>query len=115
MITPGDRADLIVAAFAAHAAGQASVAGLVLTLGERARPPGARAGPGGSAPTLPVLLVRRDSFDTVAALSADWRAGCSAANPRKVEAALGAFESSVDTAELVRPAGRDPLRAGSPR
>ena len=32
VITPGDRADLIVATFAAHAAGLASVAGLALTL-----------------------------------------------------------------------------------
>jgi phosphate acetyltransferase len=35
VITPGDRADLVTATFAAHAAGAASVAGLVLTLGER--------------------------------------------------------------------------------
>jgi len=32
LITPGDRADLIAATFAAHAAGLASVAGLALTL-----------------------------------------------------------------------------------
>ena len=33
MITPGDRADLLVAASAAHAAGNVALAGLVLTLG----------------------------------------------------------------------------------
>ena len=34
LITPGDRADLLVAASAAHAAGSVTLAGLVLTLGE---------------------------------------------------------------------------------
>ena len=34
LITPGDRADLLVAASAAHAAGNVTLAGLVLTLGE---------------------------------------------------------------------------------
>ena len=38
VITPGDRADLLVAASAAHVAGQVSVAGLVLTLGEQPDP-----------------------------------------------------------------------------
>ena len=38
VITPGDRADLLVAASAAHAAGMVSLAGLVLTLGEHPDP-----------------------------------------------------------------------------
>ena len=38
MITPGDRNDLLVAAAAAHVAGEVSVAGLVLTLGEQPDP-----------------------------------------------------------------------------
>ncbi|HWB37663.1 MAG TPA: DRTGG domain-containing protein, partial [Rugosimonospora sp.] len=38
LITPGDRADLIVAAAAAHAAGTVSLAGVMLTLGLRPDP-----------------------------------------------------------------------------
>ncbi|HEX5540344.1 MAG TPA: phosphate acetyltransferase [Micromonospora sp.] len=100
VITPGDRADLLVAACAAHIAGQTSLAGLVFTLGEQ---PDARAlrlverlktG-------LAVLSVPGDSYATVAA-SERIEARLSAANPRKVEAALGAFEAHVDTVELGR-------------
>jgi len=100
VITPGDRADLVTATFAAHAAGAASVAGLVLTLGER---PDRRVLDMVSRlrTDLPVVLVNRDSFETVAAV-ADLEGRLVAANPRKVEAAVGAFESSVDGAELMR-------------
>jgi phosphate acetyltransferase len=100
VIMPGDRTDLITAAAAAHDAGIAAVAGLVLTLGERpdrrvlnllSR---MRTG-------LPVVLVQTDSFDTVAAAS-NLEGRLTSANPRKVEAAIAAFESSVDGAELVR-------------
>ncbi|GAB3801014.1 phosphate acetyltransferase [Micromonospora zhanjiangensis] len=100
MITPGDRADLLVAASAAHAAGQVTLAGLVLTLGE---PPDRRAvrvierlNTG-----LATLLTDTDSYQTIAAASRI-ESRLSAANPRKVEAALGAFEAAVDTAELAR-------------
>ncbi|KXK62934.1 phosphate acetyltransferase [Micromonospora rosaria] len=100
VITPGDRDDLLVAASAAHVAGQVSVAGLVLTLGEQ---PDARAmrlverlNTG-----LAVLSVPSDSYDTVAA-SSRIEGRPSAANPRKVEAALGAFEANVDTDDLAR-------------
>ncbi|MGK5742584.1 phosphate acetyltransferase [Micromonospora sp. URMC 103] len=98
MITPGDRADLLVAASAAHVSGQVPLAGLVLTLGEQ---PDARVmrlvesmNTG-----LAVLSVDTDSYDTVAA-SSRIEGRLSAGNPRKVEAALGAFEAHVDTAAL---------------
>ncbi|MGW4467891.1 phosphate acetyltransferase [Micromonospora sp. NPDC004704] len=100
MITPGDRADLLVAAAAAHVAGQVSVAGLVLTLGEQPDPrvmrlvERLRTG-------LAVLSVPGDSYHTVSA-SSRIEGRPSAANPRKVEAALGAFEAAVDTPELAR-------------
>ncbi|MEO3778101.1 phosphate acetyltransferase [Micromonospora sp. B11E3] len=100
VITPGDRADLLVAAGAAHVAGQVSLAGLVLTLGERPDPRAMRLveklGTG-----LAVLSVPSDSYDTVAA-SSRIEGRPSAANPRKVEAALGAFEGRVDTVGLAR-------------
>jgi phosphate acetyltransferase len=100
MITPGDRNDLLVAVAAAHAAGQVSVSGIVLTLGEL---PDARAlgVVERLAPGLAVLSVPTDSFGTVSSAS-HIEGQLRAANPRKVAAAVGAFESHVDTAELAR-------------
>ncbi|MBQ0901718.1 phosphate acetyltransferase [Micromonospora sp. U21] len=100
VITPGDRADLLVAASAAHVAGQVSVAGLVLTLGEQPDPRVMRLVEGLNT-GLAVLSVHSDSYDTVAA-SSRIEGRPSAANPRKVEAALGAFERCVDTDDLAR-------------
>jgi len=100
MITPGDRNDLLVAVGAAHAAGQVSVSGVVLTLGEL---PDARAlgVVERLAPGVAVLSVPTDSFDTVS--SANRIEGqLRAENARKVEAAIGAFESHVETDELAR-------------
>jgi phosphate acetyltransferase len=100
VITPGDRADLLVAASAAHVAGQVSVAGLVLTLGEQPDPRAMRLVEGLNT-GLAVLSVPSDSYDTVAA-SSRIEGRPSAGNPRKVEAALGAFERCVDTDDLAR-------------
>ncbi|MDM4720583.1 phosphate acetyltransferase [Micromonospora sp. WMMA1363] len=100
VITPGDRADLLVAASAAHVAGQVSVAGLVLTLGERPDPRVMRLVQRLNT-GLAVLSVPSDSYDTVAA-SSRIEGRPSAGNPRKVEAALGAFERCVDTDDLAR-------------
>jgi phosphate acetyltransferase len=100
LITPGDRADLLVAASAAHAAGNVTLAGLVLTIGEFPDPRAVRVierlNTG-----LAMLVVRTDSYHTI---SAAGRIGAklSPATPRKVEAALGAFEKNVDTTELTR-------------
>ncbi|MBT8228210.1 MAG: phosphate acetyltransferase [Dactylosporangium sp.] len=98
VITPGDRADLIVAACAAHGAGAVSLAGIMLTLGV---PPDPRAiqlvqrmDPG-----LAVLSVPDDSFSTVREASRI-EARLSSTTLKKVEVALGAFEDSVDTAGL---------------
>ncbi|MEU1749158.1 phosphate acetyltransferase [Micromonospora arida] len=100
VITPGDRADLIVAASAAHVAGQVSLAGVILTLGEQPDPRAmrlvAQLNTG-----FAVLSVPSDSYATVEA-SSRIEARPSPANPRKVEAALGAFEGNVDTADLAR-------------
>jgi phosphate acetyltransferase len=48
-----------------------------------------------------VVLVQQDSFETVAAVS-DLEGRLTTATPRKVEAAVGAFESHVDGSELMR-------------
>ncbi len=100
VITPGDRADLLVAAAAAHVAGQVSLAGLVLTLGEQPDPRAMRLVERMNS-GLAVLSVPSDSYDTVAA-SSRIEGRPSTANPRKVEAALGAFERCVDTDDLAR-------------
>lgn len=72
VVTPGDRADLVVGALAAHSAGTPPIAGLLLTLDER---PGeeilklaARLAPG-----TPVVSVAGGSFPT-AGNSSRWRA-----------------------------------------
>ncbi|SCL41292.1 phosphate acetyltransferase [Micromonospora pallida] len=100
VITPGDRDDLLVAASAAHVAGQVSVAGLVLTLGARPDPRAMRVFDGLNT-GLAVLSVPTDSYDTISA-SSRIHGRPSPAHPRKVEAALGAFESHVDTVDLAR-------------
>jgi len=98
LITPGDRSDLLIAAGAAHASGLVPLAGIVLTLGI-APPPIAlelfeRLNPG-----LAVLSVATGSYDTIASSTRmEHRLG--PGNPRKVQAALGAFEAGVDTAAL---------------
>ncbi|BFU42566.1 phosphate acetyltransferase [Krasilnikovia sp. MM14-A1004] len=98
LITPGDRSDLLVAASAAHAAGNVTLAGLVLTIGT---PPDPRVvkvierlNTG-----LAMLMVKADSYETIAAADRI-EARLSPATPRKVEAALGAFETNVDTVGL---------------
>jgi len=100
VITPGDRADLLVAASAAHAAGMVRLSGLVLTLGEHPDPRAVRVierlGTG-----LALMVTRADSYHT-ANLVGRIEGRISAATPRKVDAALGAFEAHVDGAELSR-------------
>jgi len=100
LITPGDRADLLVATAAAQVAGTATVAGVVLTLGLDPDPAAMRVF-AGLDPGLAVLQVPTASYGTIAA-STRIEHALSVDNPRKVEAALGAFESSVDTDELSR-------------
>jgi phosphate acetyltransferase len=98
VVTPGDRADLIIGAMAAHSAGSPPIAGVLLTLDERPGPDilrlAARLAPG-----TPVLAVPTGSFPTAAELfGLDGKLG--AGTPRKAETALGLFETHVDTAEL---------------
>ncbi|HEY3504219.1 MAG TPA: phosphate acetyltransferase [Actinocatenispora sp.] len=98
VITPGDRGDLLLASFAAHASGAVSLAGVVLTLGEPPDPRvlrvAERLGTG-----LAVVGVAADSFATAATL-AGLEGRITADNPRALTAALGAFEHSVDTGAL---------------
>ncbi|MFF2024820.1 phosphate acetyltransferase [Streptomyces sp. NPDC058171] len=99
VVTPGDRADLVIGALAAHSSGAPPIAGVLLTLGER--PPeqiltlAARLAPG-----TPVISVPGNSFPTAAELFG-LEGKLNAATPRKAETALGLFERYVDTAELM--------------
>ncbi|WP_329462963.1 phosphate acetyltransferase [Streptomyces sp. NBC_01431] len=99
VVTPGDRADLVVGSLAAHSAGTPPIAGVLLTLDER---------PGEAiltladrlAPGTPVVAVAGRSFPTAAELFA-LEGKLSAATPRKAETALGLFERHVNTADLL--------------
>ncbi|MER5442746.1 phosphate acetyltransferase [Streptomyces sp. NPDC002790] len=100
VVTPGDRADLVVGALAAHSAGTPPIAGVILTLNEQ---------PGEAilklaerlAPGTPVIAVAGGSFPTAAELFA-MEGKLNAATPRKAETALGLFERCVDTAGLLK-------------
>ncbi|MGV9884184.1 phosphate acetyltransferase [Streptomyces sp. NPDC003006] len=99
VVTPGDRADLVVGSLAAHSAGTPPIAGVLLTLNEQ---------PGQEiltladrlAPGTPVVAVSGGSFPTAAELFA-LEGKLNAATPRKAETALGLFERYVDTADLL--------------
>ncbi|GGQ25466.1 phosphate acetyltransferase [Streptomyces mutabilis] len=98
VITPGDRADLVIGTLAAHSAGTPPIAGVLLTLNEV---------PGDGiltladrlAPGTPVLSVTGNSFPTAERLFS-LEGKLNAATPRKAETALGLFERYVDTADL---------------
>ena len=98
VVTPGDRADLLIGSLAAHAAGAPPIAGVMLTLGQHPGPNvlalAARLAPG-----TPVAVVPEGSWITAAALT-HLEGRLSPASPRKAEIALGLFELHVDTAEL---------------
>ncbi|MFD2688031.1 phosphate acetyltransferase [Streptomyces phyllanthi] len=100
VVTPGDRADLVVGALAAHSAGTPPIAGVLLTLGERPSDEvltlAARLAPG-----TPVVAVESNSFLTASELFS-MEGKLSAFTPRKAETALGLFERYADTTELAR-------------
>ncbi|MFK4692297.1 phosphate acetyltransferase [Streptomyces pristinaespiralis] len=99
VVTPGDRADLVVGALAAHSAGTPPIAGVLLTLNERPSKEiltlAARLAPG-----TPVVSVTGNSFPTAAELFA-MEGKLNASTPRKAETAIGIFERHVDTGDLL--------------
>ncbi|MFG2818062.1 phosphate acetyltransferase [Kitasatospora sp. NPDC048365] len=100
VVTPGDRADLVIGSLAAHAAGAPPIAGVLLTLGQHPGP-NVMALAARLAPGTPVAVVPEGSWPTAATLThLEGRIGPS--SPRKAEIALGLFELHVDTAELTR-------------
>ncbi|MCU7822781.1 phosphate acetyltransferase [Kitasatospora sp. DSM 101779] len=100
VVTPGDRADLLIGSLAAHAAGAPPIAGVLLTLGQHPGP-NVMALAARLAPGTPVAVVPEGSWLTAAALThLEGRIGPD--SHRKAETALGLFELHVDTAELTR-------------
>ncbi|MEU0663238.1 MULTISPECIES: phosphate acetyltransferase [Streptomyces] len=100
VVTPGDRADLVVGALAAHSAGTPPIAGVLLTLNERPSEEILTLA-GRLAPGTPVVSVSGNSFPTAAELFS-LEGKLNAATPRKAETALGLFERYVDTADLLK-------------
>jgi phosphate acetyltransferase len=100
VVAPGDRADLLVGALAADAAGAPQIAGILLTLGER---PDRRVMELAArlAPSTPVLLAQGLSFETATQL-APLEGRITTATPYRAESALGLFSRHVDSAELSR-------------
>ncbi|AZP20500.1 phosphate acetyltransferase [Streptomyces aquilus] len=100
VVTPGDRADLVVGSLAAHSAGTPPIAGVLLTLAEVPSDDvltlAARLAPG-----TPVLSVPGNSFPTAEQLFS-LEGKLSAVTPRKAETALGLFERHVDTGDLLK-------------
>ncbi|MFC4504184.1 MULTISPECIES: phosphate acetyltransferase [Streptomyces] len=100
VVTPGDRADLVVGSLAAHSAGTPPIAGVLLTLDEIPSDAiltlAARLAPG-----TPVVSVPGNSFLTAEQLFS-LEGKLNAATPRKAETALGLFERHVDSADLLR-------------
>lgn len=99
VVTPGDRADLVVGSLAAHSAGTPPIAGVLLTLNERPSD-GVLTLAARLAPGTPVLSVAGNSFPTAERLFS-LEGKLNAATPRKAETALGLFERYVDTGDLL--------------
>jgi phosphate acetyltransferase len=100
IITPGDRSDVILAALATvNSESGPSIAGLVLTGGIEPDPTVRRLIEGSRWASVPILSVQTETYDTALALRS-LRAELTPDNKRKIAAALGVFESRVDTAAL---------------
>jgi len=99
VVTPGDRADVLLGLCAAHGAGTPSLSGVVLT-GGLAPPPAVLRLVEGAGTRLPVALTARDTFAAARDLSAV-RGRVTAGAERKVETALALFEERVDGLSLL--------------
>ena len=100
VITPGDRADVLLGVLlAGTSSGLPSIAGVVLTGGLRP-PPQVLALLAGLPEVPPVAVTERDTFDT-ATVAGDLSGVLSPAAPRKLDRALTLFERCVDGPALL--------------
>jgi phosphate acetyltransferase len=102
VITPGDRADLVVGSLAARlSSAYPDVAGLLLTGGLTPEPSVVKLIDGLDAASLPVLAVDTDTYQTAAAVGGV-PARLSADNEGKIATALGLFDEHVDASTLLQ-------------
>jgi phosphate acetyltransferase len=101
LVTPSDRSDVIIAAVTARFTDQVpSISGVLLTGGEEPDPRILAFARGLGPAVTPLLLAQTDTFETahrIAALTPQIRYG----DERRIAAALGIFESAVDTSEIM--------------
>ena len=101
IITPGDRADLIVGSLASRFSGTyPNIAGLVLTGGLLPEPSVLKLIDGLGGAEVPVLAVESDTYRTAATV-AGVRGVLTAESDRKIAAALGVFSDHVDRQGLL--------------
>jgi phosphate acetyltransferase len=101
LITPGDRSDIIMAAYSSRQSDAIpAVSGVILTGGLDPDPTVMRFAAGiTQAASLPILITNLDTYDTAAAVSG-LHGEISADDTRKITDALSLFEEHVDEAEL---------------
>ncbi|MFA9453812.1 MAG: phosphate acetyltransferase, partial [Candidatus Aminicenantaceae bacterium] len=100
IITPGDRADVILGSLITLFSEDASqISGLILTGGLEPEPPVMRLLQGLKKPSFPIMSVETDTYTTAMNINAV-HSTITAGNERKIALALGVFESRVDLAEL---------------
>jgi phosphate acetyltransferase len=100
LITPGDRSDVLMAAYSSRQSDAIpAVSGVVLTGGLRPDPSVLRFAEGVHDGAMPVLLTELDTFDTAASV-ASLQAEIGPADDRKITDALSLFEEHVDEAQL---------------
>jgi phosphate acetyltransferase len=101
LITPGDRSDVLMAAYSSRQSEAIpAVSGVILTGGLHPDPTVMRFAQGitGTA-SMPILITDLDTFDTAAAV-ASLHAEIAPEDDRKIADALSIFEDNVDEAEL---------------
>ncbi|MGV1037410.1 MAG: phosphate acetyltransferase [Candidatus Nanopelagicales bacterium] len=100
VITPGDRSDVILAGMTARFSDSVpNLTGIIATGGIDPDPSILAFIRGLSGTQTPLLTTHRDTFES-AALLAELRPEIRASDDRKIAAALGLFETHVDTVEL---------------
>jgi len=100
IITPGDRADVILGTLITLFSEKAArIAGLILTGGLEPEPPVMRLIEGLEKPCFPIMSVKTDTYTTAMNVNSV-HSTITAGNERKIALALGVFESRVDLAEL---------------
>ncbi|WP_372897723.1 phosphate acetyltransferase, partial [Stieleria sp.] len=102
VITPGDRSDILLGCLATVASDNyPKISGIVLTGGMRPPDSVTRLIEGIRRPLIPTFAVETDTYETVRNVMAV-EGAISPDNDRKIQAALGVFESSIDPDALAQ-------------